>query len=250
VLTIDGTAKRYKANFKGLSAENEQKLKHKSTGCILPISVGRHYHEEGRLEATLKLVSLCFKECLILVADTLQRYSLAIVSPEQSGESLYKLASENGFAWINRNIEAIKKHLTIPFKIQRWDDWLWHKNFQFYYEKVTGLYEMDLKYKSAVNDIANQFCTAVKNRTPFSVHDDVYALSVRYLLEESAATCLWTYLPYEFQVYPINGNEVLALARDKVLGADISSRLEQLIVVFHKVVYKRSEQGSYERECV
>ncbi len=216
----------------------------------MPISVGRHYHEEGRLESTLKLVNVYFKECLILIADTLQRHSLAMMNPKQSVEYFYKEASENGLSWINRNIGAITKHLSIPYKIQRWDDWLCHKNFQSYYEKVTELYELDSEYRRVVDDTANEFCKGVKNRTTFPLPENICTLSIRYLLEESAVTCLWTDLPYEFQVYPSGGNEVLALARDKVIGPDVSQRLKELVVVFHKIVYKRTKQSSYEREFV
>lgn len=102
--------------------------------AVLMISVGQYYHEGERFEKTvLKLGQRC-KHCLVMVNDTLQKYTLNIDN-HHSLDYSYQVALKNGSLWIARNMPALNK-MSIPYQIIRWDDWLKDKDYNLRLENV------------------------------------------------------------------------------------------------------------------
>jgi hypothetical protein len=111
---------------------NEKKLVARFVGgqkpnferCIFLISVGKENFEEKALKAQLKLINSTFNLCLILVADTLQRYNFL------KSDSREEKAYSAGTNWIERYDNLFKSRLTkTKYTISRWDEWIGHSTF-------------------------------------------------------------------------------------------------------------------------
>ena len=107
-------AKIVKASFRECSIEDRKRFP--SSKCLLPISVGQKTHEGKKFLATIKLINKYFKECVILIDDSIQRHTVKIHHPHISDSEAYQTAINEGNMWLKRNKE-IYSQLTIPFHI-------------------------------------------------------------------------------------------------------------------------------------
>lgn len=203
----------YKAAYMKRPPENLKKYK-----CIVPISVGQTQHEGTKFKAALKLISNTFKECIIVVCDSLQKYTLAVHNHGMTEEALYKLSLEHGDNWLRRNQGAISK-LDIPYQILRWDYWLDMPEYIQYREKVDTLYDTNATCREAFDETANVFITNLGKKHKILDLQRAINLSLEYLKEESALVCLWSYFGHRLFVYP-GTNKALA-ASIKTLEIDI-----------------------------
>jgi signal transduction histidine kinase len=206
--------KRYKAYFVGTS--DQQKKEFKNSKCVMIISVGQKYHENGELQAAVSLIDRHFGYCNILVCDTLQRHSLAI-EQNKSEEELAVLARNAGDKWIKRNMQYIST-LTIPYEISRWDDWINKDRYRDYHEKVLKLYNSDDIYKKVVEQIAQEFLSRRNNIKNYNLALD---LCIKFLLEESAVACLWVESGYKYDVYPTRSNLAMIMAYNKLVQNEV-----------------------------
>ncbi len=211
--------KRYKAYFAGV--DEQQKKEFKNSRCIMGISVGQPYHESGKFIATTNLVDKHFSFCNILVGDTLQRHSLQIDHQDKSEEEIYALAKKAGDDWIERNMPTIST-LTTPYIISRWDDWIQHEQFEYYHNRVYDLYNNYTAYKNTVDQIAFDFLQR-RSKSDLKNPQIVFDLCIKYLLEESAVSCLWACTGYKFDVYPSGSNLAMIVARNKLVCNTIGS---------------------------
>ena len=107
--------------------------------CILPISVGQSYHAEERFIATIKALNDFFDECIIVVADTLQRHTLKISG--MSEEEAKKQSVKDGAEWFNsQDTQEALSELTIEKKILHWDAFLEDVEFDREYKIVQEAY--------------------------------------------------------------------------------------------------------------
>lgn len=198
----DAVEKRYKAAFRGVTSADKEEFK--NSKVIVPISVGQKYHEAGEFEATMKLIDKSFKECIILVADTLKRYSIDILKQSRNEEEATLLARQKGDQWLDRNMKYIDA-LSIPRKVCRWDEWIAHSEYPFYYNAVHQLYEDNQEYKDSVHKVVEQFVFRKEGS-----HDGAWLVpSITYFLEESTSVCLWIKDGFKFSVYPSKANQAL-----------------------------------------
>ena len=114
-----------KASFREI-ALTERKL-FSNSACLMPISVGQPVHEHAKFAAVIKLINTSFKHCTILIDDSIQRHTMAILN-HLPPEELYKRALEDGEAWLERN-KSIYSQLTISYELMRWDDWYQHPHY-------------------------------------------------------------------------------------------------------------------------
>lgn len=189
--------KEFTSRFVGVNKETRQEFK--NTGCLLIISVGQLYHEGEKFKAAIKLVNKSFAFCDILVSDTLQKYTIYLDNKDKNEDELYILAKKAGDDWIERNMQYIST-LTIPYHISRWDEWLVKDKYNFYHEKVRELYNSNITYKNLVDEVAYDFLSR-RNYLNDKDEQSAFDSSLKYLLEESAVTCLFEGL-YKFCVYP------------------------------------------------
>lgn len=169
-----------KASFIGL--DTKLLKSQQNNNCIVPISVGQPYHEAAKMEATLELINKTFDKCIILVCDTLQRYSHFMLSSDKTFEEVTEFSRNAGDAWIERNQQYIAK-LTIPYEIHRWDEWLNHRDFNEYYEYIKTLYNHDNHYREVIEQTSDLYIKRIKHQ---NIKNNAQDLSIQYIKEELA----------------------------------------------------------------
>ncbi len=117
--------------------------------CLLTISVGQEVHEGEPFAATVALVRQQFARCTLLIDDTLQRHTLALLHPERRAEDFLASAQQEGEAWLARN-HSTYQHLP-QLKIVQWDDWLNHPRYPATFRRVNYLVTQHSAYQHAIN---------------------------------------------------------------------------------------------------
>jgi len=201
---MNSCGKMIKARFKNCSKENKQKLS--QSKCVLPISVGQYYHEKEYLNATINLINKHFKECTIMVCDTLQRHTIQMLE-KCSKQQAYKLAFDNGDQWIKRNQKTYEQ-LTIPYHIMRWDGWLHATEYKKQRTLTNNLYKTD----SSFQDVANETIINFLTRKNFPNNKNNLAYCLEHILEECSVMPLWTTKNFSFELYPSHRSKPLILA--------------------------------------
>lgn len=172
--------------------------------CILPISVGQHYHESKQLTAIIDLVNKTFKSCIIMVCDSLQRHTLNLFQREPINDNYHILANQLGDEWLKRNENTISK-LSIPNKIMRWDYWLKHQLFETQKQQIDNLYQNNEKFRLAMQNGINDFLDRCRKRMGDNVnYTEFFSASLKYFKEECSITSLWSDEKIDFIIYPLN----------------------------------------------
>jgi tRNA-dependent cyclodipeptide synthase len=184
------------------------------TDCLLHISVGQKYHEGEKFLATMDLINDTFKSCTIMLCDTLQRHTLKMSHPGLSDAELRAKARALGDAWLARNKTAYA-HLGIPCKIMRWDDWLYHKDYNLYRKQVDELYCTNKTYQQSVFNTIAKFL----KRRGLSQDKQAFSLCEAYVLEECPVLIpLWAKTNCQFVVYPRFRTAAMATTYEHFLG--------------------------------
>lgn len=230
-----------KASFKECSIDLRQKFP--DSNCIVPISVGQKVHEGEKLIAVLKLLKRSFKSCTILVDDTIQKYTLAIMDSYKKSLSEYNILAYNaGTDWLNRNKALLTENLH-NFEIIRWDDFQNHPDFPNCLEKIKKTYEQDETYQSEFYKTIDYFLTR-NNLYPEEENKDAYTTSnafnfcLEYLFEECAVMMLWAYKGYHFEVYPSGRNPAMAATFEKIIQETAPGKLYSVGIRFKKYPLK------------
>lgn len=186
--------------------------------CRLQISVGMDYHEGEKFKATLDWAKNRFKQTIICVNDTLQRFNIMHTQSVTEQEAIKKTLKQ-GDEWINRNCADIDndQHL-----ICRWNDWKKNSQYDELRRKVDQLYETNDKFRNAINDEINSFWSRQeKNENEKFLNsgfESFKSSSRQYLLEETAAFLLMDKMTDAVDVYP--GSILLPFRVFKDTGAD------------------------------
>lgn len=221
-----------KASFKGNPAA-ERKL-FPTSHCLMPISVGQKIHEGDKFTAVIKLINQSFQRCTILVDDSVQRHTIGITN-QGNTEVLYKIAVEEGDAWLVRNQDAIVL-LEIPYQIMRWDDWFNKPQYIDSYLRVKQQYDTNQDYKKAIDANIDDFLTRYLSNFPELVidYERAVALCLTYLLEECAVMCLWTDGAYDFEVYPSGRNKAMEATYEQLIKDLFPDYLKPVALRFKK----------------
>jgi len=194
-----------------LKCPEEYKQEFNQSKCSVTISVGQPNHEGDKFAATLVAVNNHFKECTIMVCDSLQRHTLAI-REKKTAELLHAEANTQGEAWIKRNMPLIQQ-LDITYNISRWDEWLHHSDYTKARQLIDNLYQQNIQFREAVNSTALLFLE--RNFDASALKD-----SQEYLQEECAVMLLWQQAKYQFELYPNCRNEVMRFVYQHVIAAE------------------------------
>jgi len=189
-----------KCRFKHVSELDKQIFR--ESACLLTISVGQEYHENEKFEATVDLINESFKSCQLMLYDSLQRYTMALMS-NFSPDELHASATKQGDFWFERNSHAVER-LNIS-RIIRWNDWLAHPEFNAARSKIEALIQQDPTYKHSFDITANEFLDRFSSRLSESEHINMArakTLCHNYLVEECSALCLWPETGCYIEVYP------------------------------------------------
>ncbi len=202
--------------------------------CLLTISVGQSAHEFLKFSATINLINQQFKECSICVGDTLQRFTLAM---EQTlpPEALFDEAKKFGDEWMERNFSRYSL-LNIPHQIIRWNTYLSHPKFEEIKANILALYDRDLAcqkaFKLTIDTFMSRYLSRHQGRPPIFL-ETARQYCFQYLVEESAAMCLWAEKNYDYEVYPSRRNGAMEFIYQRFI---VPSQPHVLTSVFIKSI--------------
>lgn len=226
-------SKIVKASFKDCHIAERKSFNQSS--CLLPISVGQTVHENEKFKATIELINRTFKTCTILIDDTVQRHTLKINSINLSDDDAYKKSLIAGDMWIERNYSIYEK-MSIPYNVIRWNQWLYHNNFNTQLKFIQDLYNNDINYKKAVDESINEYIERNVKRGLINGLDLKRAslLCLEYLQEECAAMTLWPEGNYNFEVYPTGRNKAMSATYELIIRCENSRLLKSVSLRFKK----------------
>lgn len=203
-----------------------------TANCLLPISVGKSYHEGEKFLATTHFINQNLKGCTVIMADTLQRFN----NPDyfnQEDKISRELAQLQGNEWLLRNKTALDQLDNVTIK--RWDDYLLHPTFQAKRQLIDDLYKNDKKFKQAVHKSVNVFLRRSRNIDIYRMNDEAIKnnltvqKSLEYIKEECAV--LLQFFDMEktsaYMLYPNNTPGIFLN-----LSKHFKSSLKSLIIDF------------------
>jgi len=226
----------YKAAFKYEADANYQNTLNNKK-ALLAISVGQSYHEEGKFIATIELINKqMFKQCDIVLGDTLQRYNCyGRMNPEEA--LIY--CKEQGDQWLKRNAYALSI-LNVPHSIIRWDELLSHKCYEKNKKNIMDTYHNDCSYKKALHDNVETYLDRLKALNPESDETLLFSWGLQYLLEECPVIMpLWAEMGYDFIIYPKPLTVGMAKTRELFVNGKFDDKCQWLSLRF-----KRRSQNS------
>lgn len=222
-----------KASFRECPIEDRKLFKQSS--CLMPISVGQPIHEGKKFIAVLKLVNHAFKKCTILVDDTVQWHTRKIAHPDKCDDLLYQEALWEGDEWLVRNVQAFSE-LSIPYDIQRWDNWFKHPQFNDQLKKIKDLYETNADFRNAIDLNIRDYLDRYEKSNLSQTYDAFHAFKccLSYLQEECAVMSLWVYGGYDFEVYPSDRNKAMAATYKYLIAPLYPNLLKPVALRFKK----------------
>ena len=179
------------------------------SSCSVTVSMCNVSQRGAKFAATIYGITNNFKECTIMVCDTLQRHNL-LVDGFEDISSAHEKAFEIGNDWLREN-EQYFSLFTIPYKVIRWDYWLLHEKYKFSRIKIDDFFEKNDKYRQAFYNATNDFVSRLEKRNTLKYFDfdKAKALSLEYLKEECAVMLLWADNKYNFEIYPSKRNDAM-----------------------------------------
>ncbi len=230
---------KYLAKLGNVPEEDKDFLKARS--CIVSISVGHEAHEDEKFRATMKMVNLRFKKCVISVSDILQRYSISAKDPlQRSPEEFYEYSKELGDEWLERNIPIIEEELKIPYEIMRWDDYVKNPKFQDRHKQVIDLFENNHEYQDVIKKTARDFLTRSFVDLNINISPERFCkLSEEYLLEESAAFLEWVDKKYDYELYPSMIGAFIKKTFDLLMPEESKNIAHRLKIKFEKIAKEK-----------
>lgn len=220
---------RTKASF---ICPHEYKSKFSQARALLPVSVGMAVHEKSKFDATMEAVQKNFNSCVIIVDDTIQRFTMSIYYPGKSSRELIIDSSTAGSEWIKRNKPTLDR-LTIPYRIIRWSYWLHHMEFQNAMDQVKEMNKNNPLFQIALDTSIEEFLSRVGKRIKFDKPSAVSACR-KYLFEECAAMTLWPELRCQFEIYPSGRNMILKTNYELLIEPKYPDLLKSVAVRFNK----------------
>jgi hypothetical protein len=146
-------------------------------------------------KATQKILTK-FNTLDVLLFDSVHRYNL-IWQEDLSPDEAHKKARRTGDAWLNHYAVVFQD---TAIKMLRWDEWLALPGFAAQRNIAEQLYQNHAGFKQAVDDTALIYLDKYAERA--QIKDFAYAksLSIKVILEESAAILLAASLQYDFDI--------------------------------------------------
>jgi tRNA-dependent cyclodipeptide synthase len=176
--------------------------------AILLVSIGAE-NEGANFIATLDMIkSIGFKKVKILVADTLQRFTLYGLNAVANIEEAAARAREAGDHWLAKHTHLIKQN---GFEIIRWQDLLIEAEYSSFKKEIDALYQDNSKIQLAVDDAANSFYERYENLQAYLKFDKLSFIeqSKQYLLEECPFIPLWYKQGIDYLLYPNSPNNAI-----------------------------------------
>ncbi|MBP7189998.1 MAG: PAS domain-containing protein [Rickettsiaceae bacterium] len=223
-VTIPGRV--YKARLNYIPKDDAEFLK--ARNCVIPLSMGNDECHFEKLRATLKAVSLRYKECTVVVCDRIYRHTLASEYLNKTPQELDGMAIEIGDKLIESH-ENIFKDIKIPHQITRWAQYIDNKTFSDNLDKVLALYKTDPKYKELADIDSTQFLM----RRDAKDCQNSFENAMKYLFEETAVMADWKC--FDYMIYPSQKKLESLLYAISVITPEISQEKWRAWVDFKAV---------------
>lgn len=144
----------------------------------LEISVGQQYHEGGKLKAATDWARKNFKNKVLILGDTTQRFNM-MFTERISEQEAYEITLKAGDDWLMRNKEFLD-----GIEITRWNDWMSHPEYEIIYKQVMSLYKNDRHFYTALQNAISEVW--IRRYAETNNEERFFAISEKYLLEETA----------------------------------------------------------------
>jgi hypothetical protein len=133
------------------------------------------------------------------------------LNSEMMPDYFYNSSLKEGDAWLSRN-EKYYSILNCLDGVVRWDFWLQHPKYQYFYDLLRVELEQDETYKAlfdkTINSYLDRYKLRIHNPAEFN-RDRAYKICFSYILEECAAYCIWPEVDCDFEVYPVRRNAAM-----------------------------------------
>ena len=173
------------------------------------ISVGAHYHEGAKFQATMKWVAENFDSCTVLICDSLHRFN---EQDYYSGahEAALRKSILSGTEWLERNRASISS-CPIPCVVTRWEEWRLHLDFPKVREQICGVYDQDPWMQAAVTLSVDRYVSNSLRRgeVPDVSIEARSEASRLYIIEELAGLTLCARAHGTLEIYA--GSKIPAL---------------------------------------
>lgn len=195
-----------------------------ASSCLLPISVGQGYHEGEKFRATILVVNKHFRDCHVVICDSLQRFTIQFAENLSDSEAT-RVSLLRGREWLERNRAALDL-LSIPHQITKWDDWKSDAAFVRHAQDIERLHAADEMYRQSIIETTTVFA-----RVRQSVTIDK-SLAEKYIREECAMMSLWIEQGFEFEVYPTKRRAASDFAYRELIGKFKSDKMTRIPLGF------------------
>lgn len=166
--------------------------KHLHGKVVMPISCGSLRQDSEFLKATISEMKSRFLDYHIVLADTLQHYTLEMKGYHES----QLMAKTLGDQWISRNQQYIDT------RIIRWDDCCKDSEFETSLQDLKTIYNDDSLYQKLVNQDVHTF---INRHRSVILYQNAELLSRNYILEETAVLMsFFRSQGYHYMMYPGN----------------------------------------------
>ncbi|MCD6056164.1 MAG: Uncharacterized protein K0R12_1126 [Gammaproteobacteria bacterium] len=230
-MVLGDNLKRVKASFNQCAPE--AKTLFLKSSAQVTISVDQPIHYGAKFHATMNLIQKHFTSCKIMVDDTVQRHTYAILHPEKSDDELYHLSYAKGNTWIAESINTLS-NLKIPCQVIRWNRWLTHPEFPRMLKIIEDLYQNDKSYRESVESSIIAYLDRFLKRHPDVDPEHAYKCCVTYLQEECAGMTLWPELGCQFEIYPSGRNGAMEATYDRFIKPNHPELLKIVALRFSK----------------
>lgn len=169
--------------------------------CCLDISVGKDYHEDGKLKSTIGWAKHRFNHVAIAVNDTLQRFN-DMFERGMTEEAAMDNAQKEGDAWIERNKEILDE---LPsYEIFRWNDWTGRSDFPEKFERAQFLFQQNEEFQNNINEQIENLWNrrSAENPKIAGRKSEFFFMSYMYLMEETAVFSMMAEERNDIHVYP------------------------------------------------
>lgn len=181
-----------------------------NTKALLGFSIGQDSAKLDLMKQDIALAVKKYDSFTILAADTLQRHTRIISSPNLSDTAAYDDTLASGNAWL-AEAAKIADELGASYDVLRWDDVLHLDGYQDKLADVNELYNTDKAFQKAVKQTIGKFITRYQERGVIKNNKEAmqqaFKTCLNYVLEECAAVWLlgqpeygYTHLQYHYKL--------------------------------------------------
>lgn len=225
----DIRASQYKAKIDSVSPTDSRSTFDRNEECFLGVSLENTMFERPKLDAIIEWISRRFKNCTVLIGDSIHRLTLQSVRGLSVDEST-TLARTMGDTFVKDKSEAFKnfsdrtKFDFLPCgTVQQWPD------YQSYYSKLQHAFQTDSDFSESVRGFSRHYHER-RGRT-FNRHDvdEQVELSCQYFLEEFAIFACLKQQGISVMVYPGSFSTLTEIAAGSY--PKVPAQLRDLVVV-------------------